>query len=90
MKAAQVTCLDHFVLKNDELRLVLGDENGDIRVLDLQEVLKSINIRPINFEEISQNKNLHRFFQLIFQEYETNPVAEKPATEGLVSEKAAK
>jgi WD40 repeat protein len=35
MKAAQVTCLDHVTTKADDLRLVLGDENGDLRVLDL-------------------------------------------------------
>lgn len=56
------------------MSIILGDENGDIRILDLSEVVKSIGIRRVPFEEIAQNKNLHRFFSLVFQEYESNAI----------------
>lgn len=52
MKAAQVTCLDH-VTVTGEIKLMLGDENGDIRTLDLMDVIKQLGIKPIPFEEIA-------------------------------------
>ena len=66
MKASQVSSLEHLSLSSSDLRVVLGDENGDIRILDLSEVIKQIGCTPIPFEEVAQNKNLHRFFQLNF------------------------
>lgn len=62
MKAAQVTCLDHLSSGPQNLILAIGDENGDIRVLDLSEVILQIGMAPTNFSDLAANKNMHRFF----------------------------
>ncbi|CAD8131806.1 unnamed protein product [Paramecium pentaurelia] len=50
--------------------LLIGDENGDIRILSITQIIKSCQIKKIKHSDIAQNKNPHRFFQLNYQEYD--------------------
>lgn len=57
MKAAQVNAIE---LHNETL--ILGDENGDIRILQIKDMITQLKIERVNHSDIAANKNPLRFF----------------------------
>ena len=58
-KAAQVTYINYiYWATENQLHLILGDETGYIRILNLSSMLDKLEINPSNNKE--QNKNMYR------------------------------
>ncbi|EWS75142.1 cyclic nucleotide-binding domain protein (macronuclear) [Tetrahymena thermophila SB210] len=88
-KAAVITSMDHQVIVKDnqvKLDLILGDEIGYIRFLNLNELLNEFQIKPFNSPE--ENRNLKRAIDYIFSDLDQEILQkdEKP----LLQEKKAK
>lgn len=59
MKASPVYSIEFNYI---DTSLLIGDENGDIRILSITQIIKSCQIKKIRHSDIAQNKNPHRFF----------------------------
>lgn len=66
-KASQVTYIDYeFTQEKQILTILMGDETGYVRVLDVSFIIKSFELKPIIPKE--ENRNMMRKEEYTFSE----------------------